>query len=192
MPISSRSAVCHFRKPARLARALGESASQYVQGRREGNPLGVDSLLCGRFLYQNADNIVAQQKPVNFLQDPQGGLAPQNRSFSLMGLQLVDGQFFFPALVIEFDQRLGWIQRFIKERGQQSVHQLVPGTAGIIEGVFDDPHDDPTLVFSPIARPSDTPWLSRNHRKEHELAGKSGSFSLAPAVAPYASTSWMV
>ncbi len=94
---------------------------------------------------------MAQEEPINLLQYADGRLAPQNRSFPLMGLQLINGQFLFPTLVIKFDQGHGWVQGFIQEGRQQTVHNLVPRTAGIIEGVLDDPHLDPVLVLSPMA-----------------------------------------
>ena len=103
-----------------------------------------------RLLHQDPDDVVPQQQAVQFLHDATGRLAPQHRTFALMGLQFIDRELFLPPLVIAHDQGLGRVELLIQERRQQPMRLARAGAAGIIEGVLDDPHQDPVAVLLPV------------------------------------------
>jgi hypothetical protein len=69
-----------------------------------------------------------------------------------MGLQLVDGKLVFPALMVEHDQFFGGVGRCIQERRQQAMHLFLGRATGVVQGVFDDAHQDAVLILLAVVR----------------------------------------
>ena len=106
---------------------LRQATTQNLQCGGERYALWVNlASFCG-FVHEHSNDIVTQQKTVNFLNHACRSLAAQHRSFTLMGLDLIKREFLFPTLVVKTDQCLGRIKLRVKQGGEQAM--LLPGAA---------------------------------------------------------------
>ena len=81
---------------------MGQPPLDHMHGVEEGQPVGVFIGLQRSFMHQAADGKMRHQQTEKLLADQFGRLAAQDHlSTAQMGLQLVQGGFDFPALVIE-------------------------------------------------------------------------------------------
>ena len=76
----------------------------------------------GGLAHHDADEVVGEQQPPNFLIDALGSLAPQRFGpVERVGLQLIEGEFEFPALVVEGGEFGGRVDRGVEQRGEEHV-----------------------------------------------------------------------
>jgi len=131
--------------------ALRQTATQDLQRPDEGDPQRTDRHLLGGLVHQRAEHVVSEHQPVDLLDHSRRRLAPQHRSFALVGLEFVNGQFLFPASMVKLHQRLGRVFLFVQQGRQQAVFLSGTGAFGIVEAVLDDPHWDAVPVVRAVA-----------------------------------------
>ena len=127
---------------------LREPATENLQRIGEREPLGIDRLLGSRLEHQDPNDVVADEQSIELLHHSSGRLAAEHRPLALVGLQLIDGQLFFPAFMVELDEPRSWMGVGIQQSGQQPMLLAATGSIGVIEGVLDDPHQDSLPVMT--------------------------------------------
>src|SRR5437868_2459620 len=97
----------------------------------------------GGVIHDGADEIMGDEQTIQFLDYTLWLVRMQwGGQETLMGIQFVNGQLNLPAFMIETNQVEGRISDGVEQGGQQPMHDLVAGTLGVIEGVFNDADRD--------------------------------------------------
>jgi len=123
-------------QPAFAGRTLGQATAQDFQRRGKRQSPRVQVLSGGRFVHQHPHQIVCQQQAIDLLDHTGRGLAAEHWAFALMGLELINAQFFLPTLVVETDQGRGRIELGIEQGGQQPMPLAGPGASRVVERVL--------------------------------------------------------
>src|SRR5712672_14011 len=64
-----------------------------------------------------------------------------------MGVDLINGEFDLPPFVIGLDQEVCCNGAGVKQGGNQAMNFLMANSIGIIDGVFDDPHEQRSALL---------------------------------------------
>ena len=117
---------------------MGYLSLDDLDGMAEGQLVGVAGGFQGGFVHQAADREVGQHQAVEFLDDELGCLGAQHDAAAAqIGLELADGDFDFPALVIQSGQVLGRCCGGIDDGCDQAIDWLGPFDA--LQAIVDDP-----------------------------------------------------
>ena len=149
---------------ALAGRTLGQATAQDFQRGGKGHTLWIEVLSAGGFLHQYPHQVMGQHQAIDFLEHAGGGLTAQYGAFALVGLQLVDGQFFFPTRVVQTDQGRGRVEFRVEQSGQQPMPLGTIGASRIVERVLNDPHPDAITVVGVDQRGCGRAWPDKSRR----------------------------
>ncbi len=102
--------------PGGAARAFGQATAQDLQRSGERQAARRQILAGRRRAHQDTHDVMSQEQAVDLLNHAGWGLTPQHGTLALVGLEFVEGQFFFPAFVVQHDQALGRVPRLAHRR----------------------------------------------------------------------------
>ena len=109
---------------------LGDRIPQHFQSVHKAEAVGVYPPLESCFVHQETNDVVRNQQRIQFLDDPHGLEAPQRaRGQSLVGIDLVNDRFDFPAFVVSASQVQGRAG-FMVQQGGARAGALRPLRAG--------------------------------------------------------------
>ena len=93
-----------------------------------------------------------QDQPVDLLHHPRRSLAPDRQGAAAqVRLDLIEGELFFPSLVIDQRGLLGRHLGRLEQVGDQSMSLASSRASGIVVRVFDYPHHPPSPVVATVA-----------------------------------------
>jgi hypothetical protein len=114
------SAVARFRREGGKGRLGGDLAADDAEGAGEREPVRVELCLVGGFGHELSDGVVGDEEPVELLQDEVGAAgAEDGGGAALVGLDLVEGEFDFPALVVRGGQVGGGRVLVVQDAGDE-------------------------------------------------------------------------
>ena len=131
---------------------LGDGVADDFQRMDEAEAVRVELLVQCGLVHQSTDYVMGNEQGIQFLDHADRFQAAEGAARqALVGVNFVDYEFDFPALMVSTGQVVGWIAFRIQEGGNQTMLFPITRQGWILNGVLEDAHQEAQATFAASA-----------------------------------------